>query len=317
MKKKVTLTQIAKMSGYAVSSVSRALAGSPKISQATRKHILQYANRCGYQPSHSRTVAIVTHSFGNYFSACILALHEKLLQEGIRVIVLQEDMLELLEELPVQGVVSIFSENGLEKVWEEQHRCPLVCINTKANILEHIFSVVSDDEGAIIDAVEKLYRRGHRKIGKLGIRYKKNNHNAVLRDQKFQELAQKYNFAGFTLNIQNTPYDIMYAIRKMLAQQVSALICTSEIITPNLEHAVKLLQIRVPEDLTIVAWAIPEQENICQDFEIYAQNYAKIAQTVTQILSAPKTTIFPPEIRISYRYFNSNIEIDTDTPAIS
>jgi len=48
----VTLRDIAKESGFSVTTVSRALAGYDDVSEKTRQHIKVIANRLGYQPNH-------------------------------------------------------------------------------------------------------------------------------------------------------------------------------------------------------------------------------------------------------------------------
>ena len=174
-----TLTQIAKLSGYSIATVSRALAGSPRISAATRKKVLLHARQCFYRP-RCRSIAIVTHGFENYFSFMLEALHAELLKRGFRVWVIPESMLALLDEISIQGVISLLSENGLEKIWGTYHACPLLCINTGHNRLERLFSVTCNDEKAVTDSIEKLYRSGHRLIGKIGVKYLNNNFNEIL-----------------------------------------------------------------------------------------------------------------------------------------
>ena len=51
MKKRVTLVDIAKATGYSVNSVSRALMDASDISEATKTKIVKKANELGYIPN--------------------------------------------------------------------------------------------------------------------------------------------------------------------------------------------------------------------------------------------------------------------------
>ena len=297
-----TLTQIAKLSGYSIATVSRALAGSPRISAATRKKVLLHARQCFYRP-RCRSIAIVTHGFENYFSFMLEALHAELLKRGYRVWVIPESMLALLDEISIQGVISLLSENGLEKIWGTYHACPLLCINTGHNRLERLFSVTCNDEKAVTDSIEKLYRSGHRLIGKIGVKYLNNNFNATRRDVCFQKLAAQLNFTAFSEDCLNDNYEVFGAIRYLLDQNITALICTSEILVHPVLHALSMLRVRIPEELSVITWSTSRED--APDIETYVQDYSGIAETAVQMLTVLSGGDTPPqgEVQIDYHNF--------------
>lgn len=299
--KQPTLTTISELSGYSVSTVSRALSGSPRISQSTRKEILHYARQCSYQ-TKKRLIAIVTHGYINYFSFMLMALQSELIKHDFQVIIISEQMLELLEEIPIQGAVSLLSENGLEQIWGAKYPFPLVCINTKSNRLSGLFSITSNDEKAVSNAVESLYQQGHRRIGAIGIEYFASNQNAVRRELTFKKLATQLNFTAFSESIMNDNDSTVSAIQYLLDQKITALICTSEIAAPQVVQSLQWLKVKIPEDLSVIVWALGKYEAWPKDFEIYSQNYSKIAQAAVQMIESLCNGEAPPQSEMQIDY---------------
>ena len=284
-KKQTTLQHIAEKSGFSISTVSRALAGSQRISSATRKKIIQLADACNYQHK-CRNVAVITFGFGVYFSNMLQALQSELYNQGFRSFIITPGMLELLEEIPLQGAISLLSENGLEKEWPQKFSCPLICINTHYNWLDKLYSVTTNDAAAVEQAVCSLYNAGHRKIARVTVDFRENNQNAQRRDQRLTELAKKMNFdLVLDSNWGDNPFDTVLMLQRIIDKGVTGIICTSERITPLLAQAVQILRLRVPEDISIACWTTGEHDLSFADWEVYRQDYSGIAAKAVNILN--------------------------------
>ena len=97
----VTLKDIARKSGYSVTTVSRALAGYDDVNEATRRHIATIANNLGYQPNllarqlrnqRTHTLGLITPALDNsianeFFSQLLLSIGDAAARIGYDVLI--------------------------------------------------------------------------------------------------------------------------------------------------------------------------------------------------------------------------------------
>ena len=281
---RATLETVAKLSGYSVSTVSRVLSGSLRISPETRREVIRCAARCSYR-INSRNVALITHDVGNYFSLMLSKLFKELERQDLRPFVISRLTLELLEEIPIRGAISLLSDEGLEHFWGAHYNWPLVCINTPPCRLENVFSVSCDDTRAITEAVQRLHTLGHRRIGKVCLKTPETNWNVSRRDQCFAALAEEFGFEAFSLNVSFMDFTAtLKGLRQLLDNRVTAVISTSEMVTPLLAQAVELLRVPVPEELSIIAWSTGEFDGFYSGWETFRQDYETISYTAVKTL---------------------------------
>lgn len=76
MEKRPTLRTLSQMSGFAVTTVSRALAGDEKIAESTRREVAQLAHRLGYVPD---SAARRLRTGQTHVIAIVLSPHEEIL----------------------------------------------------------------------------------------------------------------------------------------------------------------------------------------------------------------------------------------------
>ena len=252
----ITQKELAAMLDLSAATVSRALAGSGKISQTTRRRILQAARRNGCS-RRSNTVALLIPSLTlhGYFGQLCGQLLQELDYSGFRPVILPGKYLELIEELDLCGAISVFSLNGLEKYWGKNHIMPLVCINTAPNHLEGIFTVSSNDEQAMRAAVKHLYALGHRKIGRLashGSLFQENNWNSLARKASFEQIMSEYGLSSDFVGA-ITDDDCFNALKRLTDSGVTAIIIQDEGFEMSVLHALRCMGCRVPEDLSVIS----------------------------------------------------------------
>lgn len=283
-KKRATLETVAKLSGFSISTVSRVPSGSLRISPETRREVIRCAARCSYH-IESRNVALITYDVENYFSLMLSHLFKELEHQELRPLVISRSTLELLEEIPIRGAISLLSDEGLEHFWGAHYNWPLVCINTPPLRLENIFSVSCDDTQAITQAVKRLHALGHRRIGKICLKTSGSNWNVYRRDQCFTSLAAEYEIIPFSFNVTFMDFnEILKVLRQLLDNRVTALISTSEMVTPLLAQAVELLRISIPEQLSIIAWSTGEFDGFYSSWETFRQDYDTISRKAVKTL---------------------------------
>jgi len=180
----VTIYDIAKKTGFSVTTVSKVLNNYPDVSEKTKKIILNAVEEMGYLPNanartlttkKSWTIGVVfVESLGigikhPFFNAVIESFKQSVDQEGYDILFVsrnignqQKSYLEHFLYRGVDGVVVICSDY-LEKQVQElmKSQIPTVVIDLQS----HYSSVIySDNLDGSRKAVEYLYSLGHRKI---------------------------------------------------------------------------------------------------------------------------------------------------------
>jgi LacI family transcriptional regulator len=185
--KSITLTDVARASGYSVSSVSIVLNEAPlaaNLNPRTRRKIRETAERLGYKPhvfarslrtQRSNTIGVIVFDMSDPFCTLILRGIDKHLQPtGFLPIVMDahndrdrfQRYLEMAEERRVEGLVVVanwlfVSIDALKQL--AQHRLPTVVVGRDLH-RSGVRSVLVDNERGGYLALRHLYELGHRKV---------------------------------------------------------------------------------------------------------------------------------------------------------
>lgn len=182
--KKTTIHEIAKALNTTASTVSRALNNNPRISEETRKKVLEMADKLGYEPNvmasslrkgSSRIIGIIVpYADRIFFSSIIRGIEEEVKKSGFNVIICQsyekleneiEDVNALLAAQVAGIIISISKETStyehLERVL--QRNKPLVLFDRTTDAINTSCVAIDDFRGAY-DSVVHLIRNGYREI---------------------------------------------------------------------------------------------------------------------------------------------------------
>ena len=178
----VTLQDVARAAGVAVSTVSRALANPDRVSARTREHVNEVARRLGYRPNllaralpsgRSTMLAMVVpditnpHNFGLVRGAeaqARAAGYTLVLADAEGSPELEADHMERLGTV-VDGFVLIAPRMPEVQLLAMRGRRPTVLFNREA---EGFPSVVTDSDDGARQIVEHLAALGHRRLAYLG-----------------------------------------------------------------------------------------------------------------------------------------------------
>ena len=185
-----TIRDIAKESGFSVSTVSRVLAGHPDVSRTTaaaiqevidRRHFSVNRNARNLKQMETTTVLVVVKGRHNVLFASMLEyVQSAVVSTGFTVVTqyIDEDANEMAEaerlipELKPRGVVFLGGDTGnvashARQIGEE---CPAVILtNSVASVVRPgVSSVTTDDRLSAKMATQYLLDRGHRAIGVIG-----------------------------------------------------------------------------------------------------------------------------------------------------
>ena len=186
--KRASISDIARELKLAVSTVSRALSGHTRISEATRRRVWQLAEQLNYQPNHlaaalrkgrSNTLGvIVPHIDGHFFALVMKGVEAVANQAGFNVMLCQSNEdhahekknIETLINAQVDGILVSLARTTrdfrhFEKV--RKRDIPLVFFD---RILEGIdvSAVVLDDYQGGYQSVRHLLEQGCRRIAHFG-----------------------------------------------------------------------------------------------------------------------------------------------------
>lgn len=189
MSRKTTIYDIAKELNITAATVSRALNNNPRISSATRKLVLQTAEKLNYKQNRlavalksgkSKNVGVVLPYINrNFFSTVIRGIEEELNPMGYNVIICQThenekkeiDTLQNLLDAQVDGIlISISRQTRSTEHFEQvlKKNVPLIFFDRKKNI-EGVSSVTLDDYQGAYQATRHLIDQGCSKIAHLTV----------------------------------------------------------------------------------------------------------------------------------------------------
>ena len=281
---KQNLENIARETGYSVTTVSRALNGSSSISEKTRLLILEKARQTGYLQS-AKTVVLVVPGID---LACsyreLLESLERMIQfSGFRLELIPLHDLELIEEHNPSAVISLIGEDGLERFWGKKYHVPLICVNVVPRHLKGVFSVRSNEEQGMRLLLEHLLSLGHRRIGMFGsVKVEGQRFNDTFQDRKktFRKILSEQGLPDRLIACAGSEeQEDAEALYRLLDKGVSAIVAVTETPVMKTLHCLKQAGVRVPEDLSLCGlltemdfYCDPQITGIMQNYDYLARH---------------------------------------------
>ncbi|EXU74743.1 trehalose operon repressor TreR [Erwinia papayae] len=263
MQNRLTIKDIAQMSGVGKSTVSRVLNGEEGVSQKTREKVEAVIQQQAFMPSrsaramrgHSDKVVgiIVTRLDSSAENQAVRTMLPLFYQQGFDPIVMESQFdpqlvtsqLKMLAQRHVDGVI-LFGFNGLNHEmlasWQQKM---VVMVRQYAGIS----SVSYDDAGAVNLLMARLHQQGHRFISYLGVD-ENDLTTGACRYQAYLDDCQRWQLQPLAalgpLNFQSG-----YTLAaQVIADGTSAIVCASESIALG---ASKYLQQQQISDVQIAA----------------------------------------------------------------
>lgn len=304
----ITIKDIARESGYATGTVSRALNNAPGVSEEARAKILKTAKKYNFQLNPNAkylkqktrdSVAILIRGKGNiFFSALVEELQKEFEGYGYDAIVyyFSEDEDEVIQAQKIAGQRSYLGILFLGSTRENFRRsfsnvnlpCVLVTNSAQGLGFQNLSSVSTDDSAAAQYAVEYLFSKGHENIGVLGgflsgsqparSRYMGVQYAYFYRDRTFDQ--RYYVPEHFTME------GGYKAMNELLDRDlgITAVFVVSDTMAVGAVRAILDRGLRVPDDISVVGfdgleitrYYNPRLTTICQDTTELARKSAKI-----------------------------------------
>ena len=185
----INIYDIAKMSGVSIATVSRVMNGSEKVSEKTRKKVMEVIDKVGYTPNvfaqglglnTMHTIGVLVPTIADpYMASAVAYLETELIKHGYDCILGnsgfdlegKQKKTDMLLSKHIDSLVLIGSTyagdgsdtNATEYIRAAAKRVPVFIINGNVNG-ENIYASVCEDEKAIYEAATSMLRRGRKNI---------------------------------------------------------------------------------------------------------------------------------------------------------
>lgn len=304
MNKHGNLTKLAELAGVSLTTASRALNNHPYVSEEIRKRVFETASQMNYFPpaaARKKRLGIVVSNPGNvrvnfYQSEMLSELARQSGERDISLEIISTADLELIEQNFLRAVI-VFQETAVLDL----KRCPnaaFIGINTALPGFPGIFS---DDGKAIEEAVDYFYRNGIRMPALVLPQNKKTGHIAFRR-QKFTACCRQHGHPDpepCVICLDEEPEHHLSRLR--LEKKIDALLIPGEDMAPRVNFMIKSLDLRVPEDLSIITWeSAGISEFMFPPHTTFAQNYAELVRCALDraepVLQGKKLSREPGEV---------------------
>ncbi len=296
--------ELAKAVGVSSATVSRVFNNHPYVTPEIRRKVREAACRLGYRlriaPNALRGAILVERldesQMQSYLNKMFCAIGACCERRNVMLEIIGSGSLHLLNENFIRGAISLKRVLTRETMAEVPNT-RFVCMNFTCS---GCASVMSDDAQGIEIAVNYLREHGHRRIG-LVLPVHDPNSSAQRRLNKFAELiagVQPGAPSDWTVYLNENPVErIALLLRR---QHSDALLIAGEDMALQVNYALSLLNMKVPDDISIVAYEnfqasrymVPPHTTVVQDFDLLAEH------AVEALIGILEDRIVPDEIRI-------------------
>lgn len=328
---KITIADVAKAAGVSSGTVSRVLnwrQGEAKISEATRKHVLETVERLGYQANPFASAlrsqqsgvigAIVRDIHDPFLSLMARELQRVAHARGIEFLMGHAEY--NLETVRSQvkfmrtwfdGLIMIGDMSGDQVVMDELQAYGTPFVAVACGTHTHIPLVNTDEVEGTRLGMDYLYSLGHRRIGFIG-----NIEHAGVQERReaFLTYVHEKSLYWTDAYLQPAAYTRSAAItcvQRLLSLPVppTAIFCTADLLALGAVSGALQMGWRVPEAVSIIGFDdVEESASAYPPLTTVRQPVNEIAQAAMDLLmeriqnpaaeSEPKQLLVPPTLRI-------------------
>ncbi|SDW22298.1 transcriptional regulator, LacI family [Ruegeria halocynthiae] len=271
-----TLEDVAQKAGVSTATVSRCLNAPARVSEATRKQVLEAVNQLGYAPNFgARALAAKrTDTFGAIiptmenaiFARGLQAFQEELEQNGITLLVSSSSYSPQLEEKQVHALIArgadallLIGHDRTPKSYDllESKGIPHVIAWSIAHDVPRT-SIGFDNRNAMKTLALEVLKLGHRDLAVISAP-REGNDRARERCQGVADALIQFGLRPTDLPIIETPYSISNgaeAFQTLVSSgnRPTAVLCGNDVLAAGAISRARELGLRVPDDISITGF---------------------------------------------------------------
>lgn len=272
MKRNYTSQDVAEAAGVSQSTVSRVFAGNTNVSDKKRKKILEVAEQLDYKPNaqarslitrKTMMVGIIMRNMRDpFYSAVLEIFHTRLSPLGYQLIFInseneeiQESEIAKLLEYNVEGVIvtdAILSPEAAKKL--KRYDIVSILFNRYTENLDSS-AVYCDNYLAAKQIATYLVEQGHKSFA--FISGPPQTSTTIDRLKGFKEVLNERNINDLIIESGTYTYESGFKSAQELVMRkknIDCIFCGSDIIALGVMDAVRLVGLRIPEDISVVGF---------------------------------------------------------------
>ncbi|MDT3394733.1 MAG: LacI family transcriptional regulator [Bacillota bacterium] len=320
------IEDVAKKTGYSITTISRAINNHPYVSEKAKAKIFKAMRELNYYPNNiaqqfrgqgTKMIGVVISFITNpFFSYLVDAIEQYLSSKGYQVVILQTlessekelQYIEMLQKKQLDGLIMANLENDNDEVKQLISEGKIVLCNRYLGS-EELPVIHIDEESAAYDATEYLIKKGYTQIAFCtgGIR-NKNDHRFIGFSNALNDAGLTFNDALFfsgmrTIEDGNLWINDRVKENKLLPDAVFA---NGDEVAAGMLKGAQLNQLKVPRDLAIMgfddqpiaALLSPTLTTIHQPIKLMGEYTAQVLLANINGDQAPESPIFKAELVI-------------------
>ncbi|KAB8197736.1 LacI family DNA-binding transcriptional regulator [Nonomuraea phyllanthi] len=325
----VTIAQVAKHAGVAVSTVSYVLSGKRTISADTRRRVLDSISALGYHPNagaralaskRSNVIALVLPLRAGVHVPVMMRFAGAVVTAARR---FDHDVLLLTADEGAAGIRRVAASALVDAlvlmdVEMDDRRVPLLRELAEPSVLigfpaepGGLTCVDLDFRAAGARCVEHLAERGHEEIALLGapsVVYERGTGFARRTREGFVEAVEAHGLTGVALPCEETFDDVYETVRDLLLDHpgTSGLVVHNEAAVGHVLGALRQLDRRVPHDVAVVAIcpddvaerASPPLTSVLIPAEEVGREAVRLVMDKLEGRVVPHSTLLAPQLAI-------------------
>lgn len=270
-----TIKDVAQQAGVSIATVSYVLNKKRPVTAAVARRVEQAASQLQYVPSgtaqklrrgRTAVIGLVTDNISNRFPARLThGLATAAATEGYSILISdlhdkaenEVRALEILVREQVEAIVYCGFGAAEEQLLQIHRSGTPVVVVDKPPASNALPSVLIDNRGSTLLALEHLWALGHRQIR--FISGDPGNRNTTLRNQAFRDFQRRHRLAGAGSDILTGSYSIEHgyasALRLLDRQPgFTAVFCGDDMIAFGVMAGLKSKGRRIPQDVAVVGF---------------------------------------------------------------
>lgn len=281
---RITINDVARELGVSTTTISRVLSGKGRISESTRKRVMDYINEHDYTPNaiakslaQSKTYNIGWVIPGGYsvmelpfFQNCLMGVVEvaSANQYDILLSMVIDGNIDILKRAVINNkidgaIIARTSENDEITEYLLSRNVPFVTVGLSEN--DNVIQIDNNHEQACMEMTAKLYEAGARDIALIGgdRRFIVNRQRLNGYKKALESLGLPYNPDKVILDCECKD-DIKTAVDRLIGLNAECIVCMDDAICMTVYNKLKKDKISIPSEIKLASFYNSPQLESCK-----------------------------------------------------
>jgi DNA-binding LacI/PurR family transcriptional regulator len=278
------MKDVAKEAGVSLGTVSNVLNNLPSVSEENRQRVFEAIDKLKYRPNStaralktktSRSLGLIIPNITNPFypelargaeDAARKYGYSIFLCNNDRDIEKEREYVNILSEKNVDGLILVKPQITSQEINELKERCNIVLVDVDDVFVQGCDSINVDDYMGSINALEYLYKLGHRKIafisGMLESKSSTSRMSAYMEFLKKHEIKLEEELIIKGKYDWISGYDCTIDILKR-GHVPTAIFAANDLMAIGAMKAVREMKLSVPKDISVIGFDDIEMSSLC------------------------------------------------------